>query len=117
MREITLENAEVGLVLAGDLHDSNGRLILKKGTVLTESHLHTLKARRIATLSVDDLPDEKPKVEEKRVDPVLAKKVDLRLKQKFRNADVTHPFMKILYKSCEAKLIAQGSKTRKSNGS
>lgn len=39
MGKVAIENIEVGMVLAGDVHDRSGRLLLGAGAELTQKHL------------------------------------------------------------------------------
>ncbi len=43
MAKINADYLQQGMVLNGDVHDLNGRLMLRAGTALTEKHLHILK--------------------------------------------------------------------------
>lgn len=115
MRQINLENTQPGMVLAKDLYDRNGRLILKEGTSITEQHLRTFKVWRITALFVH-MTGEQEKVEEERIDPDVQKRVDFKLKQKFRNADLSHPFMDMLYQNCQLRALAAALKSEKPHG-
>jgi hypothetical protein len=50
--QITLEKAIAGMVLVDNLNDSEGHLLLSRGTTLTEATLMILRRRRIQHLHV-----------------------------------------------------------------
>lgn len=43
MSKVSAENLIPGMVLAADVRDRNGRLLLKEGVELTDKHLHILR--------------------------------------------------------------------------
>jgi hypothetical protein len=50
--ELPLEEASAGQVLASDLRDAGGMVLLPRGTELTESMLGSLARRGVATLAI-----------------------------------------------------------------
>ena len=73
-----------GRILAEDVLDARGNLILKQGTLLTESVLNSLPRYKIQTLSVVD--DENDPVEDVVDDSVTKRQTQERLDKLFRNA-------------------------------
>ena len=59
MPMITLENLEPGMVLAGEVRDRNGRLLLGEGAELEAKHLLIFRTWGIveAAIAGEDLPD------------------------------------------------------------
>lgn len=96
MKEVSLENIKPGMRLAKDVHDRNGRLILPAGTEIAEAHLRTLKVWRVVSVSVE-AGSEEPPAPGDALNPVIKKRLEIRFKQLFQNADVSHPFMQRLY--------------------
>ena len=52
VQRIELEAARAGMVLAGDLVDANGSVLLPDGATLTESNLASLRRRGVEACSV-----------------------------------------------------------------
>lgn len=52
MRIIPLKDTRIDMVLAADVHNGQGMLLLKKGVALTEKNLRMLKSWGIETLRV-----------------------------------------------------------------
>lgn len=52
IRELGLDEVMPGTVLAADVHDGEGNLLLHKGAAVTESMLAGLRHRGVATLQV-----------------------------------------------------------------
>src|SRR3990167_6228362 len=96
MKDISIENIKLGMRLAKDVHDRNGRMLVAAGVELTEAHLKTFKVWRVATVSVESASGESGGIEDK-VNPVIKKRTELKFKQLFQNADISHPFMRCLY--------------------
>ena len=50
--QLTLDQAAPGMILANDMHDAGGNLLLKSGTSLTESTLASLQRYDIGSFAV-----------------------------------------------------------------
>lgn len=76
MQIVKIDEAKAGLVIAKDILDSKGNLLIKKETVLTDEILLKIKARNITHIIVDDqnssnLSDEQIKQNEEEIDKAL----------------------------------------------
>ena len=84
---LSIKNIKPGMILADDLMDKLGRILLPAGTLLTEKALKSIAQHHILQLSifVNELPGEEH-------DPELErqKKID-RLKQLFRHGPYQSP--------------------------
>lgn len=96
MKDVALENIKPGMRLAKDVYDRNGRLILTSGTEIAEAHLRTFKVWRVASVCVESGPGESAGLTDT-VNPAVKKRLEVRFKQLFQNADVSHPFMQRLH--------------------
>ena len=52
VQRIELDQARAGMVLAGDLRDANGSVLLPDGATLTEANLTSLRRRGVEACSV-----------------------------------------------------------------
>ena len=53
MKKISVDNVKDGMAVAVDIMDASGRILLPKGTVLTEEIIQTLKRRSIGEVVID----------------------------------------------------------------
>lgn len=90
---IRFNKIKPGMVLAGDVMDRMGRVILREGLKLTEWHLKTLRSWGITEADIQG--EENEKCEEK---PEISAPVEAKLKAAFRHTDQTHPAMKELFR-------------------
>lgn len=86
------ENLIPGMVLASDVRDRNGRLLLKAGTELTDKHLYIL--RTWGTVEADvvgaDAIKERP-ADTDEIDPEFLAGIEAEITPLFRHADLSHP--------------------------
>lgn len=53
-RHVALDDASAGMVLAGDLRDHQGTVLLARGAVLSDAQLAALRRRGVASVPVVD---------------------------------------------------------------
>jgi hypothetical protein len=92
MGKITIENIETGMVLADDVHDRSGRLLLGAGAELTQKHLVIFRTwgvseADIVGLGSDETADQLPAD----VDPHELADAEKALAPLFRHTDRQHP--------------------------
>lgn len=91
---IRTENAESGMVLAGDVLDANGWLLLPSGTRLSTAHIDQLRSREINEIEVQGVTQSE--LDERRL-AALAPEVQERLRDeiedRFRFVDLQDPFI------------------------
>ena len=51
---MSLENAEEGMVLGRNIYNSNGTILIGKGTKLNKNYIYSLKKKGIATVYIED---------------------------------------------------------------
>lgn len=88
-----VDDFKPGMVLAADLTSPQGRMLLPKGSLLTEQHIRTCKIWGIVEgdiLGEDSQAEEKPVV----LDPLLLEKARLLAKSFFSLTDVRHPLVR-----------------------
>ncbi|SNB45135.1 hypothetical protein [Geobacter sp. DSM 9736] len=52
MGKVLLDNLKAGMVLASDVHDRTGRLLLGAGSELSEKHLHIFRTWGVAEVEI-----------------------------------------------------------------
>lgn len=99
MKTLPLNDVEPGMVLAMDLLSDDGRVLLKEGTVLQESHIQGLGRRGVSALQIqaDDPDPEAPLSEE---DEGLLEASQDYVHSCFLFVDPDHPAMQELYRLC-----------------
>lgn len=95
MSLVLLEQAHAGMVLAGDIRDKQGRLLLPAGRELTERTLESLKYWGVGTIQVlgETPPPEPPEV----VPPEVLAQARRETDERFRNAGWPHPLLDVLH--------------------
>lgn len=92
MGNIAIENIETGMILAGDVHDRSGRMLLGAGVELTQKHLVIFRTwgvseADIVGLGSDESADQLPTD----VDPEDLAAAEQALASLFRHTDQKHP--------------------------
>ena len=101
MTVIKLKNLKVGMVLAGDAKDLNGRVLMKSGAKITEKHLKILKSWGVTEAVVQKATKEE--IEDagrKDLNPELLDKAEAEVTRFFSHADRSHPAVKELFCLC-----------------
>ena len=97
MSIVPAENLIPGMVLAADVRDRNGRLLLKEGVELTDKHLHIL--RTWGTVEADILNagehQENP-ASTNAIAPELWAAIEGEITPLFHHTDLSHPAIKEL---------------------
>ncbi|HTP64426.1 MAG TPA: hypothetical protein VMJ66_03465 [Geobacteraceae bacterium] len=92
---VPIDNLVPGMELAADLHDRNGRLLLKAGTELTERCLylmHTWGAIEADIVKADSAPE----CPADAMDPEFIAAVEKKIAPLFLHTDPEHPAIKAL---------------------
>lgn len=90
-----------GMVLAADVHDRSGRLLLGSGTELTVKHIHVFRTWGIIEVKIDGIDEDAGgPVFPAEVSPDQVKEAEAAIAPRFRHADLTHPVVKELYNLC-----------------
>ncbi|MEJ2639131.1 MAG: HDOD domain-containing protein [Desulfosarcinaceae bacterium] len=93
---ITLEALDEGRVLAADVHDINGRLLLSQGQVLGANHLRVLKIWGITEVEVSGDAEE-ALAAETALDPDQLAAAEAAVAAMFDQLDLTHETMAFIY--------------------
>lgn len=92
MGTVAIENIEAGMVLASDVHDRSGRMLLGAGAELSQKHLVIFRTWGVLEADIagqgnDEAADQIPAD----VDPLELAAVELALAPRFRHANRSHP--------------------------
>lgn len=99
---VSLDNLRPDMVLAADIVDGGGRLLLPGGTVLTEKHLRYCQMWGIVDADIvgDDATAEEPA--EAVIDPARLAEVENRVGARFIHVNRDHAAMDALFRYCVA---------------
>lgn len=97
MGKIPTDNLIPGMVLASDVRDRSGRLLLRGGTELNDRHLYILRTWGIieVELAGADEDSESPGPANG-IAPELSSAIEGEITPRFRHADLTHPAVREL---------------------
>lgn len=95
MSLVLLEQAHPGMVLAGDIRDKQGRLLLPAGRELTERTIESLRYWGVGSVQVlgEEPPPEPPEV----IPPAVLAQARREMDERFRNAGWPHPLLDVLH--------------------
>jgi hypothetical protein len=97
MSKVPAENLIPGMVLAADVRDRNGRLLLKAGTELTDKHLYILRTWGTVEADILDSDDYQENTGcANAIDSELWAAIEGEITPLFRHTDLTHPAIKEL---------------------
>lgn len=89
------------MVLADDVEDRRGRLLLPSGVTLQDKHVRSFRMWGITHVSVDVDADG---IEgQDRLEPWAMEAAEAELQELFRNAGVDHSFLQQLYDFCRGR--------------
>ena len=96
---INLEDIQVGMILAGDIRERSGRILLAGGSEITEKHLRVFKMWGITEADIKDVEKEEIAANiVARLDPSLFQNVQSQVRERFCLADMEHPFVEELFR-------------------
>jgi hypothetical protein len=108
---ISVDDLEVGMTLAEDVHDQLGRLLLPGGTALTERHLHAFQMWGILTVKVRGAGQ--VEAAEPVISPEILAQAEARVRERMRHQDLGAPVIVEVIRFTvqrEARLIAAGDR-------
>ena len=92
MGKVAIENIETGMVLAGDVHDRTGRMLLGAGAELTQKHLVIFRTWGVLEADIAGQGDDEAASQiPADVDPVELAAAEQELAHLFQHANRTHP--------------------------
>ncbi len=109
MGMLPIDNLEVGMVLANDVMDRTGRLLLGAGAELTQKHLTIFRTWGVVEADIaglDYAEDESPLPAE--VDPAALAAAEEALLPLFSHAGVEHPALRELLRLAAIRKVQHG---------
>ncbi len=88
------------MVLAEDIRDRNGRLLLKTDTKLTEKHLHVFKVWGVLEAEIKGAQEDFASIGMDMEKHPLFHEVEARMKERFSCTDIDHPMTEKLFNLC-----------------
>ena len=99
MALIILNDITPGMILAQDVEDSQGRVLLRGGMELTERHIRIMKTWGVVDADIKDISSQEAEDQSMaQLDPVLLKKAELKADQLFKQSNLNHPVVHELYR-------------------
>jgi hypothetical protein len=108
--KVAIENIEPGMVLASDVHDRSGRMLLGGGAELTQKHLVIFRTWGVLEADIvgqgnDEAADQIPAD----VDPLELAAAEQELAPLFRHTNRVHPAMVELLRLAALRKVQHGS--------
>lgn len=95
MGMVPLDNLAVGMVLAADVRDRTGRMLLGAGAPLTDKHLTIFRTWGVAEADIEGVDDgDAAPALPAEVDPAALAAAEEALRPLFRHASLEHPAMR-----------------------
>jgi hypothetical protein len=89
---VRTENLMPGMLLADDVHDRNGRLLLGAGTELTEKHIHIFRTWGVIEADITGKEEDSDiQTFTNIIDPEVWTAAEAEIKPLFRHTDLDHP--------------------------
>jgi hypothetical protein len=110
MGTINLADLQVGMIVASEVQNGNGQLLLPAGTEINQKHLTILQAWGITEVNVQGVSrDEVVAMAAAQIDPAVLSAAEASNQELFRHADQTHPVIKELFTLCVMRKVRQSS--------
>ena len=97
MSIVAVNQLKEGMVSAKEVRDINGRLLLGAGIEIKANHINVFKKWGVAEVGVDG-QNNSPEVAETDIDPELFERASENVKDVFQHVDLSHPFIKELFR-------------------
>lgn len=107
---IGIDDLEAGMILAEDVHDQQGRLLLPSGSELTERHLRAFQMWGILTVKIRGTGEEPA---EPVVSPEILAAAETRVRERMAHHDLEHPVLAEIFRYAvqrEARCMAAGER-------
>lgn len=106
MGKLTIDQVEIGMVLASPAKDHRGMVLLGAGNEISEKHLRTFKMWGVHELDIEGV--DKEAMDAKKVadvDPALIKEAECESRNLFRHNNLKHPAIHELFRLSVNRII------------
>jgi hypothetical protein len=110
MPVVSVDDLEAGMLLAEEVRDQQGRLLIQAGTELTDRHLRAFQLWGILSVKVR-AGDAEPDPDDLPLSAEHLAAGEALVRGRLRDTEVSHPFMAELIRLCterEARRLGQG---------
>ena len=107
-KRISLEQLRPDMVLAADIVDDGGRLLLPSGVTLTEKHVRYCQMWGVIEVEIstgEGAVEEEPSV----IDPAMLARAEARVLPRFNHVDRAHPVIEVLFRHAVHHQLAKKS--------
>ncbi len=109
MGMVPIDNLETGMVLASDVKDSTGRLLLGEGTELTQKHLMIFRTWGVEEADIAGIDDVDRSAQlPAEITPSQLQEAEQALAPLFRHAGLHHPAVRELFRLAALDRILHG---------
>jgi hypothetical protein len=91
MTKVKIRNLKEGMILADDVRDQNGMLILSQGKSISEKYLRTFKSWGITEINIEGTIEEDDKAGPEKNEENIPVEVKEKVDDLFRFTDKQHP--------------------------
>ncbi len=106
MAKVIIKDLEIGMCLAADVCDLNGRFLIGADCELTDKHIKALNAWGVASVEINDADIELEQVENSISNEDFERKQN-ELKESFIHNDLAHPFISELITEASRYLLSK----------
>ncbi|HYA13827.1 MAG TPA: hypothetical protein VEF33_05765 [Syntrophales bacterium] len=108
---INLEDIQIDMVLDSDVKERGGRVLLAKGSKISEKHLKVFKMWGVTEADIKGIEKEELAANViARLDQNLFREVEIQTRERFCHVDMEHPFIKELFRLLTLRQVRQKSK-------
>jgi HD-like signal output (HDOD) protein len=101
MGVLSIAELEPDMVVAADLKDRSGRLLISKGTVLTHKYIKICQMWGVIEANIEGFSDEDAKTNAmKQLDPSAIAVAEEAVRKRFSHNDMDHPMIRELFRLC-----------------
>jgi hypothetical protein len=105
-----IDSIAEGMILAADIHDRSGRLLLNEGAVLSQRHIRMLMTWGVSEAYIAGIDSqEADSATSEEIDPARLRNAEEELRPIFRNVNLAHPAMVELFRLCLARKAQNGT--------
>ena len=96
--KVSLDDLQVDMVLAQEITDAGGQLLVSAGQPITDKHLRIFRMIGVGEVEVEG--ESASPEEPANIDPAKLAAAEERLRPRFRHTDLEHPVIEALFRHC-----------------